>query len=62
MHSLPHGQKCQSQGPRPIPVDFGCSRLTFERIVGFKKFGWAVFEKMIFQIIGYVSRHVLMVH
>ena len=44
-HHPPHGPNCQSEGPRPIPVDFGCSRFTFERSVGFKKFGWAVFEK-----------------
>ena len=44
-HPLPHGPNCRSEGPRPIPVDFGCSRFTFERSVGFKKFGWAVFEK-----------------
>ena len=44
-HPPPHGPNCQSEGPRPIPVDFGCSRFIFERLVGFKKFGWAVFEK-----------------
>ena len=44
----PHGPNCQSEGPRPIPVDFGCSRFTFERSIGFKKFGWAVFEKIDF--------------
>ena len=45
VHPLPHGPNCQSEGPRPIPVDFGCSRFIFERLVGFKKIGWAVFEK-----------------
>ena len=44
-HPLPHGRKCQSECPRPIPVDFGYSRFTFERFIDFKKFGWAVFEK-----------------
>ena len=47
-HRHPHGQKCQTEGPRPIPVDFGCSRFIFERLVGFKKFGWAIFEKIDF--------------
>ena len=26
-------------------MDFGCSRFTFERLIDFKNFGWAVFEK-----------------
>ena len=61
-HPHPHGQNCQSQGPRLIPVDFGYSRFIFERFVGLKNFGWAVFEKNDFSKIwtkGYGFRHVL---